>query len=232
MKCFLFILIIFNLQSIAQNQANIWYFGWNAGIDFNGAVPVSISNGQLQTSEGCASICDGATGELLFYTDGVSVWDSTHTPMLNGTGLMGHLSSSQSAVIVPKPGSTTLYYIFTVDVQGGPFGLRYSIIDMTQNGGLGDILPPVGTNRNQPLITPVTEKLVAVPYNCIDYWVIAHEWLTNAFYAYPVTSAGIGAAVVSNIGQVHIGGMFGVGAALGCMKVSPQVSSSRIACIQ
>ncbi|MCX6351856.1 MAG: hypothetical protein NTX03_08330, partial [Bacteroidetes bacterium] len=70
-KCFvLFIFLISTFQSYAQKQGNIWYFGWNAGVDFNSGKPVTLTNGALFTKEGCATISD-TNGKLLFYTDGV-----------------------------------------------------------------------------------------------------------------------------------------------------------------
>jgi len=54
------------LVSQAQGEANIWYFGQNAGIDFNSGSPVALTNGQLVTDEGCATISN-SSGQLLFY---------------------------------------------------------------------------------------------------------------------------------------------------------------------
>ena len=55
--------------------------------------------------------------------------------MFNGYGLSGNYSSTQSAVIVKKPRSNSLYYVFTVDDAGGQDGLCYSIVDMNQQNG-------------------------------------------------------------------------------------------------
>jgi hypothetical protein len=41
---------------LAQGEANNWYFGSNAGLSFTSGSPVAITNGQLNTDEGCASI--------------------------------------------------------------------------------------------------------------------------------------------------------------------------------
>jgi len=50
--------------------------------------------------------------------------------MPNGTGLFGHNSSTQSAIIVNKPGATDSFYIFTVDAnERNLYGVRYSIVD-------------------------------------------------------------------------------------------------------
>tara|TARA_B110000211_G_C14069015_1_gene549069 strand:- start:2194 stop:2424 length:231 start_codon:yes stop_codon:yes gene_type:complete len=58
------ILICSTLFASAQNEGNIWYFGYNAGLDFNSGSPVLLSNGQLNTYEGCATIADN-NGDLL-----------------------------------------------------------------------------------------------------------------------------------------------------------------------
>ncbi|MFY8029734.1 MAG: hypothetical protein ACOVPB_11205, partial [Bacteroidia bacterium] len=114
MKRFLiivFIQCIFNTTLRAQGEANIWYFGQNAGLDFNSGSPVPLSNGAINTYEGCASIANSA-GALKFYTDGITVWNANHTAMPNGTGLFGDPSATQSAIIVPKPGNPNIYYVF------------------------------------------------------------------------------------------------------------------------
>jgi hypothetical protein len=123
----------------SQQEASNWYFGGNAGIKFHpdGSVTPLI-DGKLNTQEGCASISDNS-GNLLFYTDGMKIWNKNHQLMLNGTGLLGHWSSTQSATIVPKPGSTNLFYIFTLDYEIRPNGFRYSIVDINLDGGLGGV---------------------------------------------------------------------------------------------
>src|SRR5688572_28486383 len=116
MKSFLLSLtFLISITASAQKENNMWYFGKNAGLDFNSGAPVPLTNGALNTWEGSASVADPATGNLLFYTDGESVWNANHNLMPNGSGLWGQFSSCQSSLIVPVPGSSTDYYIFTMD---------------------------------------------------------------------------------------------------------------------
>ncbi|OWY25621.1 PKD domain-containing protein [Sphingobacteriales bacterium UPWRP_1] len=202
----------------AQNETKNWYFGEFAGLNFNPGAPVALTNGVLNTDEGCATISDAA-GQLLFYTGGNRVFNRNHLQMPNGFGLMGDISSTQSAIIVPQPGSSTLYYIFTVDEEGGPNGLRYSMVDMNLQGGLGDVFV-----KNVPLVAPTSEKVTAVKHNNnFDVWVITHEWDSDAFHAYLVTAAGVSASpVISNVGSVHTGGSIAPnGNSAGYMKASP-----------
>lgn len=210
----IFFFIINTTLCFSQKETNIWYFGDHAGLDFNSGTPVALTNGEINTDEGCASICD-FNGNLLFYTDGTWVYNKQHQVMPNGTGLMGAWTTTQSAIIVPKPYYPYLFYIFTLDWQANPNGLRYSIVDMTKLGGLGDV-----TTKNILLQTPMTEKLTAVHHaNGIDVWVIAHKWNSDAFYAYLVTSGGISPPVITNIGVTHTGNDV---LTIGYMKASPK----------
>ncbi len=212
-KRILSLIFIFSFQfSISQNKrANIWYFGSQAGIDFNSGSAVSLNNSAMSASEGCATMCD-TSGALIFYTNGFNVWDRNHALMPNGTGLMGGSSSSQSSLIVPDPGNMNQYYIFTTesDAMGG---LTYSIVDMTLNSNNGDI-----TTLNSPLVNSVSEKLTGFQKpGTNDIWVLTHEWGTANFYAYLITPTGINAPVISTVGQVHAG----ANNAIGYMKISP-----------
>lgn len=218
------------MNTFGQKQGNVWYFGGGYGLDFNPTDgPVLLTDGAMDPFEGCASISDKISGKLLFYTDGVSVWDSSHSNMPNGFGLWGHASSTQSGVIIPWPGSDSLFYIFTVDAQAGADvfnstdtgrygGIAYSVVNMSLNGGLGAV-----TTKNKGLITPASEKITGIWHcNGKDIWVITHQWETNAFYAYLVTSSGIDpVAVISHAGSIHTdkNGNSNM-ATLGYMKVS------------
>ncbi len=215
----------------AQNQNNIWYFGVNAGITFNTTPPTALTNGMLNTQEGCASICDDM-GNLLFYTDGTTVFNSNHSVMPNGTGLFGDYSSTQSAVIVPLPGSTTIYYIFTLDAFAGPSGVCYSIVDMTLDGGLGDV-----TTKNQIILATAAEKVVVSRHsNNSDFWIVIHGWGNNEFRSYLFSSTGLNMTpVISSIGSVYSGGggVNNAANAIGYMKINQACNMIAVAiCIQ
>jgi len=212
MKKTLLVLFLFSQLCFGQKQHNIWFFGYSAGVTFNSGSPVSINGGQTTTIEGCSSICD-TSGNLLFYTEGMNVWNKNHATMPNGTGLYGGTSSTQSAIIVLQPGSNTIYYIFTAAEAGGSQGLCYSVVDMTLNGGLGDV-----TTKNFQLQTPMSEKLTAIRHaNGTDIWIISHDLYGDGFYAYLLTSTGVNITpVITHIGTTYSGIAY-----IGYMKVSP-----------
>lgn len=209
---------------VAQNEAANWYFGDHAGLNFSGGTPVALTNGSLSTIEGCSTISD-FNGNLLFYTDGITVWNRSHTPMPNGTGLKGHPSSTQSGIIVPHPGNPNQYYVFTVAEGGGPDGLQYNLVDLTLDGGQGDLI-----TKNQLLETPVTERLTAVAHaNGSDIWVLAHKHDSNEFVAYLVTPTGLNTTpIISATGYTYVADA-SQNDARGYMKVSPDGSLLAIA---
>lgn len=204
-----------------QKEGNIWYFGKYVGIDFNVDPPALLTDGRLSNEEGCAAISD-RDGKLLFYTDGQKIYDKTHNIMSRGDSLNGHWSSTQSAIVIPKPGNRNLYYVFTVSDKSVNVGFQYSIVDMTLNGGKGAV-----TDKNIQLHPTCAEKVTAVAHsNGVDVWVIMKDWNNNEFRSYLVTTDGIcgvensraGFPVISKTGMVHTGDSLN---RIGYMKASP-----------
>ena len=213
---FTFYLLLLVYTNIYSQQGNIWYFGEFAGLNFNTIPPTALTNGQLNTAEGCTSISD-KNGAVLFYTDGVTVYDRSHNVMPNGNGLMGDQSAMNAAIIVPKPGDPNIYYIFAADSEGNSYikGYTYSEVDMRLHNGLGDVT----AQKNIPLYAPCSERLTAVKHaNGIDYWVLTKGFGNNTFAVYKVDCAGVNTIpVISNTGVTQTGQYSGVG----CMKASP-----------
>lgn len=145
--------VLFQIVVPSQNEFSKWYFGQYAGLDFSTTPPTALTNGSLITSEGVATISD-ANGNLLFYTDGVTIRNSSHSVMANGTGLGGNASSTQSGIIVKQPGNTNVFYVFTAY---NTIGVNYSKVDMNLAAGLGSV-----TVKNATLHAPTCEKLVAL----------------------------------------------------------------------
>src|SRR5215203_2372333 len=196
---FFYLLIFYTGETYAQKEANVWYFGNFLGLDFNSGTPVPLNDGQMNNNptEGNATISD-ANGSLLFYTDGLKIWNRLHQVMPNGTGLYGSITSTQSAIIVPFIGDPARYYVFTVDGLSGPRGLTYSVVNMTLDNGKGDI-----EIKNVPLILNIVEKITAIRHcNNRDIWVLTHGSVSDIYYAFLVTQSGISPPVISNTGSI------------------------------
>jgi hypothetical protein len=192
--------LLFSLSSFGQKYGHVWEFGNQAGINFNYCEPVPILEGMNAGFEGCASICD-STGQLLFYTNSDVVWNRANLQMPNGT-LINSGGSLSQVIIFEQPGSDSLYYVVTTRIQAqGTLSLRYHIIDMSLNGGYGDVI-----STNNVLTLNCTEQVAATyQSNGTDIWLMAHEYGTNNFLAYSVTASGInGTPVISSIGPAHL----------------------------
>lgn len=190
-----------------QQQGSKWYFGNNAGIEFQGGSATPLTDGKLNTIEGTSSIND-TKGNVLFYTDGVKVYDKDGTVMgalqYDATGkllidpatskplistvvpaLGGSQISTQSALIVPKGtcrGCEYQYYVYTTAEINGTRQLTYSIVDMRKNDGKGAIvesnIPVAGTSG-----TALSTERSAGVKNEQDstYWVITRDFGSNVF---------------------------------------------------
>ncbi len=175
------------IKIFAQLETSVWYFGDNAGLDFKTKIPKALTDGALKNYEGVASFSD-KFGNLLLYTDGRTVWNKNHEIMENGENLLGHESSTESAIIVPWPENENLYYIFVVDEQGGVNGLSYSIVDMSLNDGLGAITD----HKNIIIETPVCEKVTAIRHqNNKDIWLLTKSAKSNDLIEWLIDENGI-----------------------------------------
>jgi hypothetical protein len=182
---FIFVLFLFlGRQTFAQNQNNNWFFGNKGAISFVNGSPQAQITSQMTTIEGCASVSDPSTGKLLFYTNGIQIWNSKNNIMPNGNGLLAGsaTSATQGVMIVPFPTKKNLYYVFTVDEtsNGAANGLRYSIVDLNLNNGLGDIV----TNQKNILIQTNSTERMAVVKNAAEngYWLVVALVATRVWF--------------------------------------------------
>jgi len=164
-------------------------------MDFSSGIAKADTSGKLISIEGSCSISD-TSGNLLFYSNGETVWNKNNSEMPNATELIGDQSSAQSSLIVPMPGNNSIYYLFTSVGSGSDkSGLRYNTIDMNLNGGLGDL-----TSKNVLLFAPGTEELGGTMHcNAKDYWIIGREIKVDTlkFYAYLLNENGLNKPVIT-----------------------------------
>lgn len=189
-----FIFVFFNAH--AQLEFSKWYFGNKAGLDFSSGSAKVLSDSKINGLDNTCSIADSA-GNLLFYFDGLSVYNKNHQVMSNGTNLGNDASSGHVAVAIRRPGTGKIYYIFTVEGYAKSNGLCYSIVDMSLNSGLGNV-----TSKKNNLRSPTTEKIILAKHsNQSDIWLITHKWNSNEWEVFPITDKGIGSPVSTAIGS-------------------------------
>ncbi|WP_198666943.1 PKD domain-containing protein [Taibaiella helva] len=207
---YLVVLILFFLHPgiLYAQREQVWVFGTHAGVNFNSAPPAAFSSA-INSQEACASVCD-LSGSLLFYSDGDTVWNRGHAAMPNGTALITGIpipsfgpttSTTQGALIVPAPDHPDLYYLFSL--TSGELGanrgkLYYSLVDMTLNGGMGDV---VATEKGILLDSLNTEHLSAVVGDRCNIWV-ATAAITGAnserIKCFEVTGTGVNPVPVTS----------------------------------
>lgn len=189
------------------HQADQWIFGSRAGIDFTQDPPfIDPTQITYNTPYGVAVISDD-DGDLLFFTNGIDVWNQGLFKMDNGSGLKGNNFASQSSMIIPHPGNSKKYFIITIDMFISPIyvdGINYSVVDFTNNG-YGEV-----TSKNNLLFTENSQKVSAVKHeNGRDYWVVLHGFGADKgrkFYSYLIDTSGIVLnPVVSEVGAIHTG---------------------------
>lgn len=190
--------------------------------------PITITsprpNAQVSSRfyEGRTSISDTATGDLLFFTNGERCFNRNYEMMSNGDSLRGSISANQGCLIVPVIDSPGKFYLFTLgsaDEINQP--LHYSIIDMSLDGGMGDIVP----GRKNILVDagPFQESMMGVPGNNCDVWLVTHPMTDTSFKAYHITREGIDTTpVVSAPGNMISGGVYTFEG--GGMSISPDRS--------
>jgi hypothetical protein len=196
--------------AVAQFNDNIWCLGDSAGIDFNSS-PAPYFSG-MDGRGSCVSICD-SSGSLMFYgftsTDPQillrsKVMNRNHQLMQNGDSIYGQ-AWYEECLIIPFPGNTNLFYFFSIAVtSSSPYGLYYSIIDMTQNSGLGKVV----SKNNQLTSLQPFEGIQAIKHgNGRDWWVVLklsgqYNTPSNAFYVYLIDPSGISSPIIDSCGAI------------------------------
>lgn len=192
-------------NSISNNNSKYWYFGAQAAIRFDSDGPVALTDSAMNQVEGVATMSD-ANGNLLFYTNGSTIYNRNHQPMQNGDGLLSHSSNTQAAFVVPFPGNPNQYFVITP----GPY--YYSIVDMTLDNGNGAV---VSTAKNILITNESSEKVAGLQAsNQTDIWLITYSHGQKQFNNYRITPTGISTTPVVSAFDIASG-------FYGYMKVSP-----------
>ncbi len=230
-----FVALFCFITSNAQDE--VWFFGVSggssAGLKFTGPgnSPVQFNGSSSRTFYESISVVSDGSGNQLFHSNGIRVYDATNTTMPNGSGLLGSeagagvASAVQGALTIQYPGNSNQYILFTVPAEDGTpaNGMRYHIIDMTLAGN-GTLLSPKGdvsskNNLVHASATPMAEMLAATKTagSCNTIWVVGHKQGTADFVITKVTNAGVVSTTIQNIGPVVSAG----GGSRGSLAFSP-----------
>jgi gliding motility-associated-like protein len=172
---------------IAQKETNNWIIGYNAGLTFATGNPQLIP-GVINGGTYNASYSD-ASGNLKFVFAGNQVLDRNYN-IMPGSTLIPYTqpASYHIALIVASPANANQFYAFyTVSTGTSQYSLRYAIIDLSLNAGLGQV---ISANN-------IIESGISLAYTLVqkkgtdEFWIITHVLYTDIFHSRLVNAAGI-----------------------------------------
>jgi hypothetical protein len=197
--------------------------GGNMLIDFLGdTMQISTLYTDMNFQETNASICD-TLGNLLFYTNGRHIRDQSHQIMagwdtLNPGGVFANewfnsgYTSPQGALILPQPGSDSLYYLFhsrysiyqQFDQSVLGDYLYYTLVNIHGNNGLGEII-----DLNHELVADYLDygKINACRHaNGRDWWIIMTKFDSPSYYSFLLDPAGVhNMGLISGSSNIKLG---------------------------
>lgn len=156
----------------------------------------------VRDGSGKATIADNE-GNLLFYTDGFDVYNLHHRIMEKGDSVFaieGQLLNYYSfpsgvnipdwTIILPSLEKENEYYLFYLGIKDDEIspsqfrgsGLNYSIIDISKNDGLGEVI-----EKNLNLIDLKSNhgSLQAIRHaNGRDWWILVREMLNARWHVF------------------------------------------------
>lgn len=203
----------YNQEERFLKANGVWAIADSTGYNFNSTFPSPFSTklyvtvaGASLSGAGYASVADPVTGELLFYSNGGTCWNKNHEVMPNGTELLGNslfagfwgrpFITTQGVCIVPVIDEPGKYYLFSLAAPNDvvyPFPqgtLFYSIVDMSLDNGLGDIVP---ATKNTVLdADSLGMGMIAIRgERCGEIWLLLNVCDRLRFKAYHITEEGI-----------------------------------------
>ena len=226
-KIFTFLFLLLCLNAFSQRRANMWLLNGTCSTQFNPLHGINFNSGSADTVTMLrrfgffitnTSISD-TSGNLLFYTNGVKIGNANHDTLQNSTDYNPGFSSTvncnnlnmfQGALILPQPVNDSLYYVFhesgdQFSAYGinhvSPFSLKYSVVDMSLDGGLGGII----SSQKSVVITNDTMAngfIAACKHgNGRDWWIVAPRFWSNKYYKLLLTTDSVRNVSSQNIGD-------------------------------
>jgi hypothetical protein len=136
----------------------------------------------------------------------------------------GTMTPSQLAT-VPMPENDSIYYVFYSDVGQLYSKLKYAIININANNGLGKVIA-----KEIALIDTAATELIDITLHCngTDFWISSkqNDWTNGRYiYSWLLTSNGINPVpVVSDIATIYQQNPYWKQSAGGYLKFSPNGS--------
>ncbi len=161
----------------------------------------------------CGGTCSDSVGNLLFYSNGLRIFNINHQLMEGGDTINpgsvwnnsnydndGYYTGT-SPFALPLPNSSNIYYLIHEDIAF-PLGagtyehLYYTVIDMNANNGLGKVVA-----KNQILLQGNLIWVAAVKHgNGRDWWIMSAQKSDPKHYLFLLSPQGISGPYIQDIG--------------------------------
>lgn len=223
-KYYITLLFNFAFAGMTSSQAydRLWFAGYDEfpGVSGYGHAQIRFANDTVLAEpaqlafnfESTVAVMSDSAGELLFYTNGCSVANRNHEIMPNGSGLNpGDMAGlvcpwkgyivPQGAMALPDPAGGGRYYIIHAGGRKdaarklglGP--LYYTVIDMTLQNGLGDVV-----SKNNILLDGDLGSFTVVRHgNGRDWWIVVPEFGNRRWHAFLLSPEGIAAQAAQDV---------------------------------
>ena len=210
--------------TFSQGISNLWLTGYNGGnYDYFGVSATNFISGFPDTSHSsvtmnfldCNANISDSLGNLLYYTNGIYIANANNDTMVNGSNLNpapyttqqfnNGLRIKQGNLILPKPNSSNIYYLFheTLFLDQSINDYRtpeifYSVIDMSLDNGRGAV-----TQKNVLLLSDTLSPggITACKHgNGRDWWIVFHKSKGRRYYKFLLTPSGLQGPFAQDIG--------------------------------
>ncbi|HEV2719894.1 MAG TPA: PKD domain-containing protein [Thermoanaerobaculia bacterium] len=203
-----------NCAPIVSSQGN-WFFKVHGELHFASGVPIAgnaaLTHNTMTFGDEAAVTQSDAAGNLLFYSDGKSVWDSQHNqaPVM----LTGYETSTQALSVPdpadPNPSDPHSFYLIAMTAYGAGLGTvgSFTSTKVSVSGSSlsfsavnTPIPPPAGADNR------ITEQITAIPGCGGMVWIIVHGSFLDSnpsfrysLFVYPLTASGFGTPTAYSI---------------------------------
>jgi len=215
MKKGIIILLIIKLQIFnlcSQNQNSNWLFGFKdtlynetCGIYLWDETQTDISFRQIESPlnfESTMAAISDTMGNLLLYTNGCSIADSSHNIISNGTeinpGEIHDFVCDNTGYIIPNgaiflsfPGNNEQYVLLHLGARYDSLRairnniLYYTLIEATKNGF--EVI-----EKNHPILKGDIESFAVIKHgNGNDWWILVPEYNKNKYNRFLLNESGI-----------------------------------------
>ena len=168
---------------------NNWYFtGNDQALIFgkDSAASATLSRGKISQNNVGEKVTatDPTSGDLIFYSDGINVYDATYAVMQNGDGILTDPNGIKALSTSPVPGAgnENLYYLFHKNAAGE---IRYTVIDRSVQGNRADGPPAgevinIGKNIASGITTRGNGMITIGSRDMMQFWLVSQNSVTGA----------------------------------------------------